>query len=154
MNEMNEEERQKIEEEIKKRIEIEEKIKKEVTAERAKRIKEAEVEYKRWRRKKIFLFLFYMCLFFIGLVIIVSDAAVIGIIVCLLGLIGIIYSILKPAKKIKIYCHSCGYEGEAEKNRSEIVELILFLFGILPFLLYVIFVPEWRCPSCKHSIRI
>jgi len=65
MNEMNEEERQKIEEEIKKRIEIEEKIKKEVTAERAKRIKEAEVEYKRWRRKKnffisfLYVFIFY-----------------------------------------------------------------------------------------------
>lgn len=58
-------------------------------------------------------------------------------------------------KQYLIYCPECDYRGQAEKYQSGarvILEIILFLCFILPWVIYKIWVPQkFQCPKCGST---
>ncbi|MFB3896808.1 MAG: zinc ribbon domain-containing protein [bacterium] len=53
-----------------------------------------------------------------------------------------------------IYCPECQYRGQAEKRQSggnAILEVILFLLFILPWIIYkLMFAQKFQCPKCGN----
>jgi hypothetical protein len=57
-----------------------------------------------------------------------------------------------------VLCKACGYRGPARRYGCLRVGILLFLllFGILPGILYALYVDSWvkRCPSCDQKAII
>lgn len=58
-------------------------------------------------------------------------------------------------KQYLIYCPECQYRGQAERYQSGfgiMLQIILFLCFILPWVIYKILVPQrFQCPKCGNT---
>ncbi|MBM4046730.1 MAG: hypothetical protein FJ279_16605 [Planctomycetes bacterium] len=56
-----------------------------------------------------------------------------------------------------IRCPNCGYEGPGDYWASgcgpRVLEVFLFLFFIIPWLIYIAFAyPKLKCPKCGNTL--